>query len=537
MIPDSLAPEVPGSERYVYNRLRTLLPESWTVVHGRRFVLPGDGHPIEGELDFLVLDPTRGALCLEVKGGGIQRRSGGWFSVDRNREAHSIKDPGLQVSNAMHAILRYLRDSKGFGQAGFRCRMGWGVLFPDADAPTDLGPDLPRSFVIDRSDLADLRRAVDRMFDSNGLDGPALGPPATKALLDALLPTCHLIPSLAARLQQEESDLIRLTDEQMQVLDMLEANTRVAIEGAAGTGKTVLALEKARRLAEQGQRTLLTCFNRPLADHLQRFASAFEVASFHEICREMASRAGLDFAIPRGPRQQKLFWENEAPMLLLEALEAVPDRYDALVVDEGQDFRADWWPAILELLSDPASGTIYVFFDPHQNIYGGGPPEALQVAPTRLVYNCRNTSRIAEYTASIVGASTKVRPGAPQGAAVETIRCTSESEMVDKVRKTLHRLVSEESISTDQIVVLSTHSPSKSALGKHRQLGNLHLVPPDAQRRPNTVIFTSLHRFKGLESDVVVLVDVREGEYTSGPEHLYVGASRARHLLVVAQQV
>lgn len=532
MIPESVPPECPASERHVFGRLRANLPASWTVIHGRRFFLPGT-RPEEGELDFLVVDPTRGAIGLEVKGGGVMRTPEGWFSSDRSGRRHPIKDPGLQASSASHGIHRFLRDAAGFGRAGRRCSVGWGVVLPDVDVRGGLGPDLPRQLVIDREDFADLRGAVDRVFKTQGVDGPALSPQTMASLLETLLPTCHLVPSLAARFQQEGDALIRLTDEQSATLDMLEASHRVAIEGAAGTGKTLLALEKARRLSEAGQRTLLLCFNRPLANELKNSAPGCEVDTFHGLCSSKVSLAEMSFKVPKGKEQQK-FWEEEAPVALLEALEVRPeDRYDAIVVDEGQDFRENWWPAIDEALQDRNKGTLYVFFDPHQNLYGGGPPAALGVAPTRLIFNCRNTQRIAEYSGNIVGAGTKVRAGTPFGAEVQEIACTGPEDTVTQVRKQLHRLVVEEKLRCDQIIVLSTRSIKRSALAKERRLGNFRLVSLEAKAGAMDIRFASLHLFKGLEADAVLLVDVAEGGSTSSPEHLYVGASRAKHLLVV----
>lgn len=532
MIPESIDPEAPPSERYVFNRLRATLPESWTVIHGRRFLIPGEQ---EGELDFLILDPRRGMLGVEVKGGGVERRRDGWVSTDRSGQANRIQDPGRQASRSTHAIHRFLSGHPRFGRAGKRCRISWGVLLPDVDVRGSLGPDLPRGIVIDRNDFTDPRRAVDRLFEAQKIEGPELSRGDESVLLDALLPTYRLIPSLAARLNQDREALIRLTDEQITTLDMLEAIPRVAIEGTAGTGKTLLALEKARRLAELDQRVLLLCFNRPLADELARSSTRFEVDTFHGICRKMSSRAELEFQVPQGRRQQE-FWADEAPLILMQAMERLAgERYDAVIVDEGQDFLQNWWPAVEELLKEPRTGILYVFFDPLQNLYGGGPPEALQVAPTRLVYNCRNTSKIANYSARAVGLEPRVRVGAPAGAEVEELECRDGEDAALAVRRTLHRLVNEERVSEDQIVVLSTRTPQKSCLAGHRRMGNFQLIPPDAERGPGGIVFTSLQRFKGLEADVILLVDVHEGERTSGEKHLYVGSSRARHLLVVVK--
>ena len=95
MIPGVPAPEAPASERRVYEGFRSELPNTWTVIHSQRFLLPArrGAREEEGELDFLVLDPSRGALGLEVKGGRVQKTRRGWVSVDRDGKEHIVKDP------------------------------------------------------------------------------------------------------------------------------------------------------------------------------------------------------------------------------------------------------------------------------------------------------------------------------------------------------------------------------------------------------------------------------------------------------------
>ncbi|MEQ8690775.1 MAG: AAA family ATPase [Pseudomonadales bacterium] len=536
MIPEDLAPDIPSSERYVFNRLKESLPDNWIVIHGRRFLLPSKGRPHEGEVDFLVLDPARGLLGLEVKGGGIERTEKGWFSKDRYGAIHPIKDPGRQSADATHAIYKFLNSANRFGRQGYRCKTGWGVIFPDFEVRKSLGPGLPREVVLDRHDLADAHLAVTKMFKFCDVQGPALSEAAMSALLEELLPTFSLIPSLAARFQQDRDSLIRLTDEQTDTLDMLEANNRVAIEGAAGTGKTLLALEKARRLAAAGSRTLFLCFNRPLADELNKSADGFEVDTFHGFCSATSKLAKLAFKPPKGADQQA-FWNNDAPEMLLEALELLPNvRYDAIVVDEGQDFKENWWPVIDEALADRPTGTLYVFFDPNQNIYEGGPPTAIGVSPIRLKYNCRNTTRIAEYSAQFVGAEVRSRVGAPQGAEVQRLQMANNREVLEQLRKTLHQLVVEQEIDPGQIVVLTARSVSTSLASKIDQLGNFRLVNIDSRKGALDIAFTSLGRFKGLEADAVILIDVESGAKYCSAAHLYVGASRARHLLVVLEK-
>ena len=437
MIPPVPAVETPDSERHVYERFQSVLPDSWTVIHSQRFLLPRRGGNREerlhreGELDFLVLDPLRGAIGLEVKGGGVRRSADGWRSMDRQGEEHVIKDPGEQVSKAVHSIRRYLDEAAGFGGKGLRCRFGWGVVLPDVECTGDMGPDLPRDVILDRGDFVRLREAVDRVFTRWVDDGQPLSKAGALAFVAALVERFPPASRLALQFKEENQELLRLTEEQMRILDSLAAHGRAAIAGAAGTGKTVLAMEKARRLALGGQRVLLLCFNMPLAGELAAGAEGFEVETFHALCRRLALQAGLRFE-PPGRGRDTRFWAEEAPMLLLEALQQLPVevRYDAIVVDEGQDFLPDWWPCLDEVLRRNREGTLYAFYDSSQNIYGGGPPGALEVMETRLFDNCRNTARIAEFAAGLIGTEAHVKAGAPQGQPVEVVTCADGGEVV-----------------------------------------------------------------------------------------------------------
>ena len=547
MIPPRLAPETPDSERRVYQRFEIALPSAWTIIHSQRFLLPRHRRTQEGELDFLVLDPSRGAIGLEVKGGWVQRTAAGWSSVDRHGRTHQIKDPGQQASSAIHAIAKYWEQAPGFGGRGFRCGYGWGVVLPDIECPGDLGPDLPRDVIVDRADLMNVENALDRVFRCLGNRRAPLSTAGVKALVATLRVRCPPASSLALQFKEDNEKLWQLTEEQATVLDSLAAHNRAAIEGAAGTGKTVLAMEKARRLATTGQRVLLLCFNEPLARDLSQQADGFDVETFHGFGRRLARRAGLGRFEPRQPDvkgSRIAFYTEEAPMVLLEALERLPDeRYDAIVVDEAQDFLPDWWPCLDSALRYGREGTLYAFYDPNQRIYGGGPPEALEVIEHKLVHNCRNTRRIASYAAGLVGTEPKVRAGAPEGKPVEQITCNSDAEVVRKVEDRLERLVLKGGVAPDAIAIVSTRTLDNSPFSDDHRAGRFELVNLDdrdgqsgtsATRR--AVVFETLHRFKGLERDVVILLDLPAGDHVTA-NHRYVAASRARNLLIVIRLV
>jgi len=265
-------------------------------------------------------------------------------------------------------------------------------------------------------------------------------------------------------------------------------------------------------------------------------ADGYKVKNLHTLCRELSIAAGLKFSPPKENESSQEFWETKAPELLIEALKAYPDeRYDAVIVDEGQDFREYWWLAVEKLLKDEKKGQLWVFYDPQQDLFVGGPTEALGLQVASLTWNCRNTERIAAYSFEKVGSTPRLKPGTPEGTPVWEVTCDTEQQMVEAVRKTLHHLVSEEKVETRKIVVVSARSAQASPVWRARHLGNLTLVEFPQRPGAREVAFASLQRFKGLEADVVILCDLKEGDAGSSPTHLYVGASRARHVLFVAK--
>ena len=535
MLPNRPDPDSPDSEKRVFKALRQGLPDDWICIHSRRFVLPATTNRSvkEGEIDFIVLHPRRGYICLEVKGGKVERdENDAWYSTDRHGERHSIKDPGRQAQNACRSISNYLRDRI----QGPPLHYSWGVIFSDISVEGDLGPALPREIIGDRNDLGNPARQLETLLDS--YDAPVKEIPRNvkEAFVSALAPTFSLVPLLRERLDEEAAELVRLTEEQKNALDYCQENRRVAVQGGAGTGKTILAMEKARRLVEEGKSVLFLCFNIPLADSLRETAEGFITMNFHRLCKEMATETGLDWDVPKDKDKEQAFWVDEAPELLLKGLELKQEkRYDAIIIDEGQDFKLHWWAAVEELLADKDSSHLYVFHDPNQDIYDGELSSDLGLTRINLTWNCRNTVRIAEYCSDLLKQDSVTKVEAPPGIPVKEARVTGGDRMVEEVRKLLHHYVNEEGISPERIVILTGMSLKRSPVYQAGKLGNHELIRLGDERESNSILIETLHRFKGLESDIAIVCDIDRSSKRFNPKKLYVAASRARLVLAVIE--
>jgi hypothetical protein len=314
------------------------------------------------------------------------------------------------------------------------------------------------------------------------------------------------------------------------------------VEGVAGSGKTLLALEQCRRLARQGFRTLLTCYNKALAAWARAQLAAdlgdamtlVTVDNYHDLAARLAARAGL-VVPPEGSLDGDAltrYFADELPEQLLTALEALPDRFDAVVVDEGQDFADTWWVTLEALLADPADGPLTIFYDDHQRIYSNAATGAYPIPPPhfRLARNCRTTRRIHDAALAYHHGAIPPECVGPAGrAVVET--GTTPDETVAALRRALHELTQVEGVPTDEIVVLSTRGPKTSALAEGTKLGNVTLTWGEGG--PGRLRARSVHTFKGLESPVVILAEPERAHASNRDALLYVALSRAQHHIVI----
>jgi hypothetical protein len=489
-----------------------------------------DSEAKDGEADFVIAHPDLGVLVMEVKGGGIayNAQTDEWSSRDRNGEVHPIKNPIKQARANRYALFHKLCDMPGWDRNRW-LTIGQVVAFPDVSTEDQsLRLDMPREIIFDHRDLQDIEDAVQRSFKhyaaQDGREGK-LGCDRLEIVEDLLASSIQLRTPLGVELEREDEQLITLTERQLLLLDYLSTRRRAAIKGCAGSGKTMLAIEKARRLTKQGFDVLLTCYNQPLAKYLeQRVSDNIYVMHFHRLCKTMAREAEVVIG----------GMENY-PDALLEAIDKVGPRFDAVVVDESQDFEETWWLPLISLLRDPDAGICYVFFDDNQNLYQGQDiiPGVVDEAPFPLTENCRNTQRIHQVVSSFYHASDSLRCPGPNGRPVEQYSYRGDHHQTRILGKLLHKLVVDEKISIEDIVLLTPRSQGRSLLKEGTKLGRFILTtnyPPP----PNHIQVSSVHRFKGLERRVVILAEIDRVASPQLDKVLYVGCSRARtHLLLL----
>jgi hypothetical protein len=525
-------PESPSGELRVRDALARL-PDPWRVFHRVAWQSVRDGRQGDGEADFVLLHPRVGLIVLEVKGGRISVEDGQWFSTDGQGERWQVRNPLAQATSSKHALATYLR---GAVRGLPFLPAGHGVVLPDIGEPPRLGPAAPREIVLGRHDLREIEAAIRRLADHLQLHG-GLSEEQTGAITELLAPTVEARPVLRDRVSDVAAELLQLTDEQVGVLDSLRRNRRVIVYGAAGTGKTILAVERTRRLAAEGFRVLLTCFNQPLGDWLHReFSGDPRVTArhFHGLCRWLAGRGDLE--VPENPPSE--WYTDAAPDLLLDAARKCEFQIDAVVVDEGQDFAPEWWVALQSLMSDGDAGPFHVFADTRQNIYRDGWAPPFEGLSYDLYRNCRSTRQIARAVSAVYGETQEAR-GA-EGPDPEFVTAAGGERIEAALRRVLGRLLGEEKLEPAQVIVLGDRLSIVAPL-RGRDLGccrleDAHRLDTGGAERGRVVAVDTIHRFKGLERDVVVLVLSKVG--TARDRALaYVGMSRARaHLVVIGPE-
>ncbi|MGX1598920.1 NERD domain-containing protein [Dietzia maris] len=520
------------TEEKVVDLLRDQLSDDSLIVVGQRV----STYEKEHEVDILVAMPGAGIVAIEVKAGQIAIEDGLWVQGSGTKKV--TIDPVTQCRDALYALRGYVSgDPRWPDQLQRWTHM---LVFPNASIPANFAmPEIPRDRIVDRDQLDDLAMIAFRLArDSGPVDRPFLSADTVDRLSEILggrgLPQRDVVARAA-----ENADIAdALTREQSVLLRAVDALPRVEIRGGAGSGKTYLALEQARRLSRDGQRVALICYSHGLASYLKRVTSGWKrrerpayVGEFHAL--------GVEWGAPVGPDERirstetVRWWEEDLPGLMSDLADELPDgrRFDAVIVDEAQDFADSWWQPVVGALRDRENGRLMIVGDAGQRVFerAGRPP--VDLVPLVLDHNLRNTRQIASAFMPLVGQRMELRGGT--GPAVRYVEVPESADPVAVGDDEAMRLLDEGWEPRD--VALLT-------------IGSRHPMQVELQEDGNDaywetfwdgedIFYGHVLGFKGLERRAVVLVCNSYAGIDRLRERIYVGLSRATDVLVVVGEI
>ncbi len=518
------------SEREVWRRLVERAPDDWTLLANVRLTNESKDH----EFDLVVLMPTVGVVVAEVKGGSVTVDEDGVWRIT-SRKGGRVIHPVDQARDGKHALWEYVRtDPRWRNSSRTRVRFGHTVIAPYTDLHDDFAtPDCPRWAIHGRGDQADLPGRLHDVVGTHGNDHRA--PTADDCDLVVEILKGRNLPQrrLLAEAEEREARADRLTVEQATIIQVTRLLNRVEVRGGAGSGKTVLAMTQAKELTRgsgdrPAQRVALICYSLGLASWFERSMQAVprrHRPAFVGTFEDLARYVGVE---EFGGRDEPDFWEKRLPREMADLAAELPDgrRFDAIVVDEAQDFADDWWTPMMRCLRDEETGGLYAYSDENQRVFArfGRPPVPL--VPLVLDHCLRNTRQIAEKFVPLAPMRMYARGG--DGPDVTFVPCSAEDSL---------------EVADDQVdALLDDWRPEDVALlttgARHPEQANLQ--ESEGQDGywatfwdKDLVFYGHVLGFKGLERRVVVLCVNDHSVKERSRERLYVGLSRATDQLVV----
>lgn len=516
----------PG-EQEVYESLK-LLGKDYTVFYSLSWISIGNDRTI-GEADFVIFHPEKGIMVIEVKSGEIEYRYGTWIQTNRSSGKQKEIAPYDQARKSQFEILDRLQKRKN--RDNYRIPMlCYAVWFPSIEYkqsdsfPAEASPEI----TFDKKSLLSAQTAIDNAFDfwkeKLHLKPVALQGPDIKVVMDVLCPYFHAVPKLGTTMDEAEQIYIRLTSQQTALLDFLVEQDTAVIHGLAGTGKTVLAIEKAKMLAAQGESVLFLCYNSFLRDSLRENNTIPNVVfhNAHSLAYEImgSSNKNIDAVL------------EEFEEFLEEVFDKESWEYKNVIVDEGQDLDDRLLNRLYDLVRSK-KGCFYVFYDKNQFIMKNKQPKWIEDAECRLVLskNCRNTAEIFKTACSMIGRDNislnEIHGNTPY------LRFYSSEKEATAIVETFLDKMRKEDVPVERITILSASTIENSFVDMNKTYVGYQL---SEKRELGKIHFTTIRKFKGLESDAILIVDASMIGLKNDEDKrlLYVGSSRAKSYLEIA---
>ena len=506
-----------SGERKVFDWLRLIDDDSLTAFHSvlttkqekKRF----------GEIDFLIVGPV-GIFILEVKSGGVRVDKGNWYYGKESKP--NREGPFKQADAAFHGTLNDLKEHFGL-ELIKQFPQGYGVITPDCN--------LKESFEWDQKTYAGTKSCYH--FDQwllvffnhwktkhIKLYGKSHEASASdvERLVNYIRPEFDVMLPLYSTISDVHDEIISLTKSQMLFADSVEVSPRTLCSGSAGTGKTLLAQEVAKRWSLDNKQVLFICYSPWLKNFLET--------------------------------------NINLPNVLVTTMNALPtvakrfgvEQFDALIVDEGQDLlQFDTLVEKIEpwLAGGFESGQWCFFYDQNNqaNLFKPAEQSAIKFlkdyapTPIPLRKNCRNTKNILDRIKADLGADMAIS-GDIIGPNVESVIVNSKQDSAEKLTQIINDLVNEAGMNWGEITILSPKPISESSIQFLDKKVKRHLVDLDEHSMrtfpPEKMSYAEISNFKGMENECIILVDISDLNKLEKTENLaqyYVAMSRAKVFL------
>ena len=525
----TMIPDIPrefdakSHEGIMFDELNQL-PEEYYVFHSFEIITIKNNQILESETDFVIFHPKKGLICLEAKAGQVKYENGYWLYGSGKAMKHN--GPYIQAKRNKWNLRDYMVEH-GLEYECNNCKKLHAVWFPDVPEANFKGESLPGEgdirITLTSDSFGHIQECIDNIFAFEGQDRCTtnLSERSVQKILERVLaPSFNLISLQQIEQERNKNVFKRMLREQVALLNYLEEQNNAIINGLAGTGKTVMAVEKARRHSEKDEKVLFLCYNAFLNEHLREtypypHVSYYTVAGLSQkLCEKVDYKALQE-------KLMQMFLEGTFP-------------YQHVIIDEGQDFGKEEIDEveIIELLRENAieneerNGTFYLFYDKNQMVQSKKAPKYIEDADCKLTLyrNCRNTENIALTSLRLLGSdkAPKLYPDAVMGDLPEIGFCATKEDMVTLLNAEIDKYID---AGYNGITILTCKTEENSIIADCCKNSKYNY-------KRGYVKFTTCRKFKGLESDVIIVVDIDKDTFEDEGERLmYVGTSRARFKL------
>ena len=496
-----------GDEWYIYHSL------NW---HERR----RNGRITWGEADFVIFNRNYGILVVEVKSGGISYKDGKWLQTRLdNNEINEMKNPFNQANRSKYKLIDEIDYKLPYGD---RCFIDKAVWFPSISKDDLESASLPleydKKLILTKESLENPLQFIISIFNFyNSTSFTMLTKESEKTIINTIMPSFDLIPSASNIKDEADYVFYQLTNEQKKVLDFISDQQTVAIQGAAGTGKTFIAVEQAKRLSETNK-VLFLCFNKFLYLHLEEKCKSPNV-DYYNLHTFLAKYSTEDLLT------------DEKCLKAIKNIDFSRDlEYKAIIIDEAQDINEKILAEFYDICI-ANNYKLYLFYDKNQMLFQNKLPKCLEEFDCKLslTKNCRNTLKIVQMLNSIFNTNTN-----SNGLTINGIM-PSIYFIDDKIESKLNELIVDfiaKGYSSEDITILTLSTEDESVIKNLKSIGKYYIV---RKKDKEGIFFTTSKKFKGLESNIVIIMDFDASKFNNYEymKNLYVSISRARQRLIM----